>query len=186
MSYYSLDRLSEGGVSSAARRTVPSWARAGAREGRAIGMVYFLQLAGIDGDAVERGYERWFEISDFTWGLDAVTASSGRGGRSGRMRWNPLVLTAPASAALPLLVDTAARGRRIPTARFDVVQGQRVVTTRYDLRDVVITALALAGNAGAPPVLTFSLQYRKIELTTNRQDAAGGVRPGHTGSWTVS
>lgn len=167
-------------------------------------MAYYLQLAGIDGDAIERGYERWFEISDFTWSLGAVTASSargavttstarvavtapsGRGARTGRMRWSALVLTAPATAALPLLVDTAESGRRIETARFDVVQGQRVLTTRYDLGDVLVTALTVAGDDGGSPIFSFSLEYRQIALTTNRQDAAGGVRPAHTGSWTVS
>jgi type VI secretion system secreted protein Hcp len=149
-------------------------------------MTCYLRLDGIDGESVNRGHEKWFELSAFSWGVQS-TLSPGRGGGAGigRPVLEPLRVTLASTQSLPILFQAIVSGRHIAAAALDVVSAgeQPRSVLKWDLQDVLPTSLDVGETGGAAPVTTLALSYGRVTLSSTGQDAKGGIVPGTSAGW---
>lgn len=139
-----------------------------------------LKLDGIPGESTNEGHAGEIEISSFQWGLSNPAST---GPRRGAPQFSEFVMTKQMDSASPALLVAASSGQRIASARVSLVRGgdeQRDVAT-YCLRDVTLTSFNQS-SGGDDVTESFSLAYRSILLTYNRQNASGSSTP-FTGGW---
>lgn len=145
----------------------------------------FLHLPGIVGASADRDHVDWIDLTSATWGLEQSAAGHvGGGAGSGKATQHPLVVTAPTSIATPLIFESVARGRHLPTAVLDVVRSgdARRTVIRWEFDDVEIARLDVAGSApGFDDV--FEVRSRRTRMTVVPTDAKGGAGQPVTRGW---
>ena len=75
----------------------------------------FLKLDGIDGESVDKGYEKWIECLSFSWGISdgsKATNAPGKKPSARRAQVSDLSITKYLDAASPKLFEQVCEGRR--------------------------------------------------------------------------
>ncbi len=132
-------------------------------------MKIFLKLVGVDGGMVAKGYEKWIEISSFSWGATQQGAVGGGGAGTGKLVVKTVDLSIPASIATPgmikLLGTGAATVASIVTAR--VIKGTYYKEHFIKLDGVRVTSYSMSGQGpDASSTDTVSLAFLKLDLQT--------------------
>jgi type VI secretion system secreted protein Hcp len=149
-------------------------------------VTYYLRLDGIDGESMNRGHEKWFELAAFSWGVQS-TLSPGRGGGAGvgRPVLEPVHATLRGAQGVPALFQTCTTGRHIAAATLDIVATgeQPRSILKADLADVLVSSVELSGADGADLAAVVTLAYGKVTLTASTQDPNGAIVPGIPVGW---
>src|SRR4029077_13291491 len=90
---------------------------------------YFIKVDGATGDATLKGFEGWFAVDGFDWGVQNTTSigSAGSGAGAGKTSFSPLTVDIHSHSGLATLFSDAARGENLGTvelAAVDAVKGQ--------------------------------------------------------------
>ena len=141
-------------------------------------------LGTIDGEATEKGHEKWIALAGYDGDATAPTASvGGGGGGAGKGQFKPIVVTKPIDKSTPKLFEALVTGRHLPAVQIDFVRpdGAGGDETFYSvkLEQVIVSGFhqADAGKAGGRPVEQVSFNFRSIEIREGDGTASGGSGP---------
>jgi type VI secretion system secreted protein Hcp len=153
----------------------------------------WLQIPGVEGEAIKKGHENWIQVLSYGWGVAAAsTAPRQRLARgAARPSLEDLQITKYLDRASPLLAGAAAEGKVYPEARL-VFYGA-AGTSAAPLGVVRMTGVTVGGlrvrsdsETGARPVEELALLFRTIEWSYNDIDLrSGAVRRTITAGWDV-
>jgi type VI secretion system secreted protein Hcp len=132
-------------------------------------------LGTIDGEATEKGHEKWINVNGYDGDATAPTASgSGGGGGVGKVQFKPIVVTKPIDKSTPKLFEALVTGRHLPAVQIDFV-----VFYSVKLEQVIVTDIhqSDAGKAGGRTLEQVSLDFQSIEITEGGGTASGGGGP---------
>jgi type VI secretion system secreted protein Hcp len=141
-------------------------------------------LGTIDGEATEKGHEKWITISGYDGDATVPVASgSGGGAGAGKVQLKPIVITKRIDKSTPKLFEALVTGRHLPAVQIDFVRsngaGGDEVFYSVKLEQVFVTDVhqSDAGKAGGLPLEQVALDFQKIEITEGDGTASGGGGP---------
>ena len=148
----------------------------------------FIKLDGIDGEATHKDHKGEIDVVSWHWGLSASTGSGGGGGgaSSGKAVAQDFRFVHHYDTASPLLVKTAASGKRLKTAVLTarkVGEGQKGFF-KVTLKDVAITSIADSGD-GTGTSEEVAMVYGEIDFSYKPQDGKGGLGAEAKVDWNV-
>ncbi len=138
----------------------------------------FLKLDGIDGEVAAKGFEKWIEVSSFSWGVSQTGAVSGGGGGAGKASFQDIHFTSNTSKASPKLFLSCASGQHIKQATLSLrkaggdATGAQNVFLKFEFEDVLISSFQEAGaeQGDDSPMEDVSFNFAKIEMTYTAPD----------------
>lgn len=135
----------------------------------------------VEGEATEKGHEKWITLSGYDGDATAPTATGAGGGAgAGKVQLKPIVVTKPIDKSTPKLFQALVTGTRLPTVQIDFVRpdgvGGEEVFYSVKLEQVIVTGVHQTdpGKAGGQPLEQVSLDFQKIEITYGGGTASGG------------
>lgn len=144
----------------------------------------FLKLPDINGTATVKGFEKQIELSSLAFSVNRGGASAGGGAGRGKPVPTDFTLGKAVDTTSPVLFQTAATGKALPSAVITVVNGTPgagpTARTVYRLSDVSINSVQTSTPAGGAPAEVVSLGFSKLEIevsSANGKDPA--VRAGY-------
>ena len=137
---------------------------------------YFLKLAGIGGEATDRGHEN--EIKLLTWSFGVTNKGSASGGGSGAGKPKPadFVFVARTSKASPKLYQSVCTGKHLKSAVLSVVGGGEtpIQYLSVTFENVQVTSYQVApGETDGYPLDVAHLGYAKITYSYRPQNPDG-------------
>jgi len=138
----------------------------------------------VEGEATEKGHEKWITLSGYDGDATAPIASGGTGGGgTGKVQFKPIVVTKPIDTSTPKLFEALVTGRHLPAVQIDFVRahgaGGDEVFYSVKLEQVIVTDIHQtdAGKAGGHPLEQVALDFQSIEITEGGGTASGGGGP---------
>jgi type VI secretion system secreted protein Hcp len=135
----------------------------------------------VEGEATEKGHEKWITLSGYDGDATAPTATGAGGGAcAGKVQLKPIVVTKPIDKSTPKLFQALVTGTRLPTVQIDFVRpdgvGGEEVFYSVKLEQVIVTDVhqSDAGTSSGRPLEQVSLDFQKIEITYGGSTASGG------------
>jgi type VI secretion system secreted protein Hcp len=135
----------------------------------------------VEGEATEKGHEKWITLSGYDGDATAPTATgAGSGAGAGKVQLKPIVVTKPIDKSTPKLFQALVTGTRLPTVQIDFVRpdgvGGEEVFYSVKLEQVIVTDVhqSDAGTSSGRPLEQVSLDFQKIEITYGGSTASGG------------
>ena len=136
-------------------------------------------LGAIEGEATEKGHEKWITLSGYDGDATAPVATGGGGG-AGKVQFKPIVVTKPIDTSTPKLFEALATGRHLPAVQIDFVRpdgaGGDAVFYAVKLKEVVVTDVHQfdPGKSDGRMLEEISLDFQSIEITEGGGTASGG------------
>ena len=151
------------------------------------GYSVFMQLDGITGEAIDKNYERWIELSSVAFQLsgDYTNFGSGTGPGVGKTDFDRFEITKLFdSSSIPILL-AAFKGSHIPKGKIVFTRnssskGEKLPFLTFELEDILITNYAFNDTDEV-----ISLSFGKIKWTYTTYDAKGSPNPPQTGGWSI-
>ena len=135
----------------------------------------------VEGEATEKGHEKWITLSGYDGDATAPTATGAGGGAgAGKVQLTAIVVTKPIDKSTPKLFQALVTGTRLPTVQIDFVRpdgvGGEEVFYSVKLEQVIVTDVPQsdAGTSSGRPLEQVSLDFQKIEITYGGSTASGG------------
>ncbi len=135
----------------------------------------------VEGEATEKGHEKWITLSGYDGDATAPTATGAGGGAgAGKVQLKPIVVTKPIDKSTPKLFQALVTGTRLPTVQIDFLRpdgvGGEEVFYSVKLEQVIVTDVhqSDAGTSSGRPLEQVSLDFQKIEITYGGSTASGG------------
>jgi type VI secretion system secreted protein Hcp len=126
----------------------------------------FLKLDGIPGDSTDARHADEIVVTAFSWGLASASGpATGTGIGAGKATFDGLTVVARSSRASPLLMQTCAQGRHIPSG---VLTVQHAAERPIDLMvvrlsDVLVGAYSVSAGGGDGPEDEITLTFGRVE-----------------------
>ena len=130
----------------------------------------FLKIEGIDGGSTVKPYQKWIEISSFSWGATQTTTAGGGTG-TGKLTVKTVAVNMASGIATPGLIKLLDSGKAT-SAQIVVTSSQRgqVVQSRahtIKLSSVQVESYAMGvGAADATPTDAVALTFLKLDIHT--------------------
>ena len=131
-------------------------------------MAIFMKYGSVDGEATAKGYEKWVELTSFSWGVHrGITA--GVGGGSKREASAPSVHEVSISKTLdafsPLALKEAIGGKGVDV-KIDITRtdndGKHIAFQKYVLSAAMISNYSLS-SGGDRPSESLTLNFTKFD-----------------------
>lgn len=151
---------------------------AGPNKPQAAHVDYFLKIDGIDGESTDDRCKECIHIESFSWGASNTGTSAHGGGGAGKASVHDISLTKATDKSSPDLMQAAASGKHIKTAKLFVrkqgTEQQEYLT--YTLENVLVSSYSTSGQGSSSTVPTdsFSLNFEKIKFEWT--DASGKAK----------
>jgi type VI secretion system secreted protein Hcp len=150
---------------------------------------YFLRIDGIAGESTDAKHKGEIAVQTFLWGETLSGSPLGGGGGAGKLNAGPLIFTARASKASPLLLLACASGQHIKSAvlsarRAGAGKGQLDYLT-IALTDVLVTSFEVNATTDNGPVDEVSLAFAQIVVDYREQNADGSAGTVTHAGWDV-
>ncbi|MGZ4290185.1 MAG: type VI secretion system tube protein Hcp [Gaiellaceae bacterium] len=147
--------------------------------------VGFLRVEGgqgtIDGEATEKGHEKWITVVGFDGQatVPVVVGGGGGGAAAGKVELKPIVITKPIDKSTPKLFEALATGEHIPHVTLDLVRsGAGGAETFYSVKlgNALVTDLHQfdEGKSDGHALEQVSFVYQTIEITAGGSTSTGG------------
>lgn len=139
----------------------------------------FLDIDGIDGEAMADGYEKQIDVLAWSWGLSfSGTTHVDMGGGEGKSSVSDLSITKYVDAATSQLTLSVLTGQPIKSASISVTNsgadGKLVEYLSLDMENVLITSQSTGGSNGGDRLTeNISLNFASLCLQYTRFDAEG-------------
>jgi type VI secretion system secreted protein Hcp len=153
----------------------------------------YLQIDGIKGESLDDKHKGWIECASVSWGIHqpkSATASTGGGHTAERVEMANILIRKVADLSSPILMQTCAMGRTIPTAKFEFMradgQGTRVKYFEIALENVLIALITPSIQAGAILIENVSFKFSKVKWQYTQQKIGGGIGGNTAGGWNLS
>jgi type VI secretion system secreted protein Hcp len=157
----------------------PAGGGASEPNGRVVGFMHVDGASGaIEGDATEKGHEKWITLLGYD-GDASVPISTTGGGGAGKVQLKPIVITKRIDKSTPKLFQALVTGRHLPNVQIDFVRpGAGGDETFYSVKldTVFVTDLHQVdqGKSDGQALEQVSLDFQKIEITESDGTASGG------------
>ena len=146
-------------------------------------MKAYVKINGIDGEATEKGHEKWIEVGEFHHGLqlDGFSSVAGRSGHfAGTASTREFVVSKNLDAATPNLNLWCAQAKPIPDVTVHVLSmkgGETHVDYEVKLSDAVVSSVNIAGGGGGEPLPqeTVAFRFGKISWEYKPRDKKQGA-----------
>ena len=137
---------------------------------------YFLKIDGIQGESRDDRHKDEIDIESFSWGeTQSGTFAVGGGGGSGKVSMQDFHFTMPVNKASPALFLACAQGDHIKNAILTCRKAGRDQQEflKVTMNDVLVSSFQIGGAEGVVPTDQISLNFAKIEVEYQEQDATG-------------
>ena len=137
---------------------------------------YFLKIDGIQGESRGDRHKDEIEIESFSWGeTQSGTFAVGGGGGSGKISMQDFHFTMPVNKASPALFLACAQGDHIKNAILTCRKAGRDQQEflKVTMNNVLVSSFQIGGAGGVVPTDQISLNFAKIEVEYQEQDATG-------------
>jgi type VI protein secretion system component Hcp len=153
-----------------------------AHSGDDLDLTYLLKIEGIAGDSTVEGYEGYFAVDAYTFGvLSQLSGGTGGGGGAGRAEFDPLMVNlAGLPPGLATLMADAATGRHIQTidlVGLNVAGGENSEIYHLKLNDVTVAGVATGDDTAV------AFNYGRVTETIKGQNPDGSLDPGQSFSY---
>ncbi|HEX8789705.1 MAG TPA: type VI secretion system tube protein Hcp [Polyangiaceae bacterium] len=137
----------------------------------------FLKIAGIDGEAQDKGHAKEIDILAWSWGASqSGTTHVGAGGGSGKVAVQDLSFTHYFDKASPNLWAKCATGAHLASATLTVRKagGSPLEYIKIEMTEVMVTSVSTGGSGGEDRLTeNVTLNFAKFKLTYTPQKADG-------------
>ena len=137
---------------------------------------YFLKIDGIQGESRDDRHKDEIDIESFSWGeTQSGTFAVGGGGGSGKVSMQDFHFTMPVNKASPALFLACAQGDHIKNAILTCRKAgkDQQEFMKVTMNDVLVSSFQIGGAGGVVPTDQISLNFAKIEVEYQEQDATG-------------
>lgn len=138
-----------------------------------------IKLDGIKGESKDDKHKDEIQIDNVSWGVvQQGTFGSGGGGGAGKASAQDIHFSKMVDKASPTLFLKCATGTHIPTATitFRKAGDKPQEFLKIVLTNILVSSIQNSGSAaGSIPTESISLNFSKIEITYQEQDAKGAV-----------
>ena len=140
-------------------------------------MPIYMKYDGIEGDTTEEGHKKWIEVSSFQWGVGRGIASPVGGSldrESSAPSVSEITITKAQDTATIKLIDASFQGEG-KTVNIDFCKtdkGKLEVYLTYTLTNTMISGYSIS-SGGDRPSESLSLNFTKVEVKMNQNDATG-------------
>ena len=136
---------------------------------------YFLKIDGIQGDSKAEKHKDEIDIESFSWGdTQSGTFAVGGGGGSGKISMQDFHFTMLVNKASPALFLACAQGDHIKNALTCRKAGRdQQEFLKVTMNNVLVSSFQIGGAGGVVPTDQISLNFAKIEVEYQEQDATG-------------
>ena len=137
---------------------------------------YFLKIDGIQGESRDDRHKDEIDIESFSWGeTQSGTFAVGGGGGSGKISMQDFHFTMPVNKASPALFLACAQGDHIKNAILTCRKAgkDQQEFMKVTMNDVLVSSFQIGGAGGVVPTDQISLNFAKIEVEYQEQDATG-------------
>jgi type VI secretion system secreted protein Hcp len=137
---------------------------------------YFLKIDGIQGESRDDRHKDEIDIESFSWGeTQSGTFAVGGGGGAGKISMQDFHFTMPVNKASPALFLACAQGDHVKNAILTCRKAGRDQQEflKATMNDVLVSSFQIGGAGGVVPTNQISLNFAKIEVEYQEQDATG-------------
>jgi type VI secretion system secreted protein Hcp len=137
---------------------------------------YFLKIDGIQGESKADKHKDEIDIESFSWGeTQSGTFAGGGGGGSGKISMQDFHFNMLVNKASPALFLACAQGDHIKNAILTCRKAGRDQQEflKVTMNDVLVSSFQIGGAGGVVPTDQISLNFAKIEVEYQEQDATG-------------
>ncbi len=133
----------------------------------------FIWFDGVHGNAKDPAHNDWFEIKDFSFGVEnpSTIGSATGGAGAGKVKLNEFTIKKTSDAASPLFKQAAASHRHFPTVKLQMRKagGDPKALESYTFTDVMVSAINSSGPGDEGPVESITFVYGKMTTQGPRQ-----------------
>lgn len=175
---------------SAARSRGEANEAAAASAGSAAAFNAWLNIPGVQGEAIKRGHENWIQVLSYDWGVTAATPAAGAPRSTARPTLHNVRIVKHLDRSSPVLAGAAAGGTVYPQA--ELVFYGAAGTSAPPLGRLRLTGVRVAASrvesaplgASVRPTEEIELAFRTIEWSYNEIELpAGTVRRTISAGW---
>ena len=137
---------------------------------------YFLKIDGIQGESRDDRHKDEIDIESFSWGGPQSGAfAAGGGGESDKISMQDFHFTMPVNKASPALFLACALCYHIENAILTCRKAgpDQQEFLKVTMNDVYVSSFQIGGAGGVVPTDQISLNFAKIEVEYQEQDATG-------------
>jgi type VI secretion system secreted protein Hcp len=137
---------------------------------------YFLKIDGIKGESRDDRHKDEIDIESFSWGeTQSGTFGVGGGGGSGKVSMQDFHFTMTVNKASPALFLACAQGDHIKNAILTCRKAgkDQQEFMKVTMNDVLVSSFQIGGAESVVPTDQISLNFAKIEVEYQEQDATG-------------
>src|SRR5262249_41795344 len=151
---------------------------------------YFLKVDGATGDSTLKGFEGWFSVDAFDWGLQNTRSigSATTGAGAGKTSFSPLTVDIHSLTGLATLVGDAVKGSNLGTvelAAVETIKGQSLKVYDVQLSDVALNSFENdPGQNGVETALAFD--FAKVKVTVQPPTNNGRLGLPQTGAFDLT
>jgi len=139
---------------------------------------YFLKIDGIQGESRDDKHKDEIDIESFSWGeTQSGTFAGGGGGGAGKVSMQDFHFTMAYNKASPALFLACAQGDHIKNAILTCRKAgkKQQEFMKVTMSDVLVSLFQIGGAVGVVPTDQISLNFAKIEVEYQEQDATGKI-----------
>ena len=137
---------------------------------------YFLKIDGIQGESRDDRHKDEIDIESFSWGeTQSGTFAVGGGGGAGKVSMQDFHFTMRVNKASHTVFLACAQGDHIKNAILTCRKAGRDQREfmKVTMNDVLVSSFQIGGAGGVVPTDQISLNFAKIEVEYEEQDATG-------------
>ncbi len=137
----------------------------------------------IDGESLDKGHEKWIEITGWSWNLQMpmTESKSSAGARTaGQVKADPFTINKNMDKTSPKLFEYMCSGKHFKKVTLEIMRNvgngdrdQKVTFCKYELEHVVVSTMGPDGGSDAPTE-RITLDPASVKFTYQHSDQATG------------
>lgn len=150
---------------------------------------YFLKIDGIEGESTDGKHKNEIDVESWSWGAtQSGSHVGGGGGGAGKVSMQDFHFVMKANKSSPVLMLHCANGKHIPKAVLTCRKAgeKQQEYLKWTFSDLLVSSFQTGGSQGdVIPTEQISLNFAKIEVSYQPQDAKGGLGSPVKAGWDV-
>jgi type VI secretion system secreted protein Hcp len=156
-------------------------------QGEHVALDTYLQIDGVDGEALDDKHKNWIELLGFSHQMEQPTSGSkgsAGGAATGRVIHGDLIIHKYLDKSSPKIYEAISQGKAFKKMKIECCRagGSQLKYLEISLEQVMISSVHMSkvgGGAGDIPTEEVALNYSKIEWTYTQQKRADGSGGGN-------
>jgi type VI secretion system secreted protein Hcp len=155
-------------------------------------MAAYIKFDGIDGEAQDKGHEKWSNIHSFNQGLQKPgSGATGVGRRRGDVILEDIHVIKELDKASPKIAEAVCNGKVFAKVEIHLTasytDAARVTYYAYELKNVLVTSYSISGSGQSEdaPSESIALNFEEIKVTYTETDSTGKKKGNVEYQWKV-